>query len=116
MGTEPAMLRVSLAVCLGERQVQCQDLRLSAPCTVEQALQLAGVMDLLGPGAHWPDMVGVWGRRVEMSHLLKDDDRLEVYRNLTVDPKLARRQRFKDQGSKTAGLFKRRRPNAKPGY
>jgi putative ubiquitin-RnfH superfamily antitoxin RatB of RatAB toxin-antitoxin module len=47
---------------------------------------------------------------------LQDGDRLEVYRPLRVDPKVARRERFKGQGARTAGLFAKRRPGAKPGY
>jgi putative ubiquitin-RnfH superfamily antitoxin RatB of RatAB toxin-antitoxin module len=48
--------------------------------------------------------------------VLVDGDRLEVYRPLTVDPKVARRQRFVRQGAKTAGLFAKKRPGAKAGY
>lgn len=116
MATKPAVLRVSLAISLAPRQVHCQNLLLSAPCTVEQALEQAGVADLVGHSDRLSARIGVWGRRVAMTHLLQNEDRLEVYRDLTVDPKLARRERFKEQGSKTAGLFKKRRPNAKPGY
>jgi len=45
-----------------------------------------------------------------------EGDRLEVYRPLTVDPKVARRARFVRQGAKTAGLFANKRPGAKAGY
>ena len=41
---------------------------------------------------------GVWGRKVPLSHVLKDGDRLEIYRPLKVDPKLARKQRFNRLG------------------
>jgi len=39
-----------------------------------------------------------------------------LWRPLRVDPKLARRERFGQQGARAAGLFARRRPGAKPGY
>jgi uncharacterized protein len=48
--------------------------------------------------------------------VLSDHDRLEIYRALQIDPKMARRERFKKQGAKSAGLFAKRRPGAKPGY
>ena len=35
---------------------------------------------------------------------------------LRVDPKVARRERFNDQGAKSAGLFTKKRPGAKAGY
>jgi len=60
--------------------------------------------------------IGVWGKPVAANRVLAEGDRLEVYRPLTVDPKVARRERFVRQGAKTAGLFARRRPGAKAGY
>lgn len=61
-------------------------------------------------------LLGVWGQRVDASHMLQPDDRLEVYRCLLVDPKMARRERFKRQGSKGAGLFAGVRAGGKAGY
>ena len=72
--------------------------------------------------ARFPDMniepgqVGVWGRKAPPDQPLRDRDRVEVWRPLRVDPKLARRERFGQQGARAAGLFARRRPGAKPGY
>ena len=61
-------------------------------------------------------LLGVWGRKVAATHVMCAGDRLEVYRPLQVDPKKARRERFKKQGAKTAGLFNQRRAGAKAGY
>ena len=60
--------------------------------------------------------VGVWGRRQSLTHALREGDRVEIWRPLRVDPKLARRERFGQQGARTAGLFAQRRPGAKQGY
>ena len=60
--------------------------------------------------------LGVWGRPVTHEYVLRDKDRLEIYRPLSVDPKVARRERFQKQGSRAAGLFATRRKGAKPGY
>ena len=60
--------------------------------------------------------IGVWGKPVPADRVLVEGDRLEVYRPLTVDPKMARRARFVRQGAKTAGLFAKKRPGAKAGY
>jgi putative ubiquitin-RnfH superfamily antitoxin RatB of RatAB toxin-antitoxin module len=40
---------------------------------------------------------------------LRDLDRIELYRPLKVDPKVARRERFQRQGARAAGLFARKR-------
>lgn len=60
--------------------------------------------------------LGVWGRRGTLEQVARDGDRVEVYRSLLVDPKVARRERFRKQGARAAGLFANRRPGAKPGY
>ena len=39
--------------------------------------------------------VGIWGRKVERSTVLRDQDRVELYRPLLCDPKEARRQRYR---------------------
>ena len=60
--------------------------------------------------------VGVWGRAVEWQHALVDGDRVELCLALVVDPKVARRERFRRQGARAAGLFARRREGGKAGY
>ena len=85
----------------------------------------AGVFIVLGVLASgWPGCcpgqepadVGVWGRRCPLRQAVREGDRVEVYRPLVVDPKVARRERFRKQGARAAGLFAQRRPGAKPGY
>jgi len=61
-------------------------------------------------------VIGVWGRKVGLSHVLRDNDRVEIYRQLTVDPKVARRERFAKQGARTTGLFKTKRKDSAAGY
>jgi uncharacterized protein len=60
--------------------------------------------------------VGIWGKRCTLDQAVRDGDRVEIYRALRVDPKVARRERVRKQGAMGAGLFANRRPGAKPGY
>lgn len=98
------------------RKVQEVTLELAAPCSVLQALQQSGLL------AQYPEIdnlqttVGVWCRKASLDQLLRDADRVEVYRSLRVDPKVARRERFASQGSRGAGLFVKKRVGAKAGY
>ena len=47
--------------------------------------------------------LGVWGKPRDATALLRDRDRVEIYRPLTVDPKEARRMRYrKHRQAKTA--------------
>jgi putative ubiquitin-RnfH superfamily antitoxin RatB of RatAB toxin-antitoxin module len=89
---------------------------LAAGATVREAVLASGLRDTC-PGLDWAaSEVGVWGRKVAWDHVLRERDRVELYRGLRVDPKVARRERFRRQGARTAGLFAQRRPGAKPGY
>ena len=36
--------------------------------------------------------IGVWGQRVDRSYRVKDGDRVEIYRELQLDPREARRR------------------------
>ena len=40
---------------------------------------------------------GIWSHLQPLHHLLRDGDRVEIYRALAVDPKEARRLRYKRQ-------------------
>ena len=60
--------------------------------------------------------MGIWGRKAGLDDALREGDRIEVYRPLRVDPKVARRERFRTQGARSAGLFAKKRAGAKPGY
>jgi sulfur carrier protein len=59
---------------------------------------------------------GIWGRKTSPDAVLRDGDRVELYRALKVDPKVARRERFSQQGARGTGLFSKRRAGAKSGY
>lgn len=93
-------------------------LQLHVGSTVQQALNTAAKLPELELDLDQlaPSMVGIWGKAVRAEQLLKQGDRLEIYRPLTVDPKVARRERFARQGARSSGLFKRQRPGAKAGY
>jgi putative ubiquitin-RnfH superfamily antitoxin RatB of RatAB toxin-antitoxin module len=46
-----------------------------------------------------------WGQKIALSQVLKSGDRIELCRELRVDPKVARHERFEKQGKRGAGLF-----------
>lgn len=104
------MPRVVVCHSPGPRRVLESKLDLPQGATVADALRGCGL------AAAADETVGVWGRRAELSQVLRDGDRVELVRPLQVDPKVARRERFRRQGSRAAGLFAGRRPGAKPGY
>jgi len=104
------MVRVTVAHSPAPRQVQEQLVELPEGATVADAMRACGLV----PAE--PGSVAVWGRRADLAQTLRERDRVEVLRPLRVDPKVARRERFRKQGSRGAGLFAGRRPGSKPGY
>ena len=118
MAEMPA-IRVVVVVSPGPRDVREAALSLPQGATVAQALQASGLLGLLGgpdPAALDQLAIGVWRRKAPLTQVLRDLDRVEAYRPLLVDPKVARRERFALQGTRSAGLFAKRRSGAKPGY
>ena len=70
-------------------------LSLAAGATVRDAVQGSGLAER-HPTVDFSDArVGVWGKLRLPDDLLRDRDRVEVYRPLTVDPKEARRLRYR---------------------
>ncbi len=104
-----AGLQVTVIYSPAPRVVHEVALMVTQPCSVLQALQLSGLLLRFSEIDHQHTAVGVWGRNAPLSQLLRDHDRVEVYRPLRVDPKVARRERFVKQGARTAGLFDKKR-------
>jgi putative ubiquitin-RnfH superfamily antitoxin RatB of RatAB toxin-antitoxin module len=109
-------IEVTLVYSPLARDVREVSLRMVTNSTVLQALQASGLLQLFPALEQASTPVGVWGQRVGLSQPLFDKDRVEIYRSLSVDPKEARRKRFVGQGTRAAGLFVKKRTDAKAGY
>lgn len=111
-----AHLQITVVYSPFARDVREVALQLSAGSTVLQALQASGLLQIF-PEFETPTLaLGVWGKIASLTQALQDKDRVEIYRPLTVDPKVARRERFASQGARSAGLFVKKRVGAKAGY
>ena len=108
-------LRIEVIYSPAPRQIKSWTAALPAGATLQMALMMTAFSDCPElRSAHL--IVGVWGEKKGLNYLLESADRVEIYRVLQVDPKVARRERFKRQGAKTAGLFAKTRAGAKAGY
>ena len=115
MADRPAV-HVTVVYSATARHVDEIHLHVPAASTLQQALDLAGVLQKY-PALRLDTLdVGVWGKPAELAQGVQDGDRIEIYRPLTVDPKVARRTRFKGQGARATGLFAQKRQGAKAGY
>jgi putative ubiquitin-RnfH superfamily antitoxin RatB of RatAB toxin-antitoxin module len=110
------VLVIGVAVATGPREVLEATLQLAEGARLADAVQACRSLPAFATIDLDSMPSGVWGRKAGSQQLLKDGDRVELYRPLQVDPKRARRERFASQGARGAGLFAKRRPGAKAGY
>lgn len=104
-GADAPLLRVTLAHCTAPGQVVEVAMSIAEGTTVQGMLLAAGINMEDKPG----QQIGIWGKACVPAQVVQEGDRLEIYRPLLVDPKMARRERFAQQGSRSAGLFARNR-------
>ena len=109
-------LAITVAYAPAPRQVCVVQLAMPTGSTVAQAIEASGLLTRFPEIQAQQGSVGIWGRKISPDHHLRDQDRVEIWRPLKVDPKVARRERFSKQGARAAGLFAQRRSGAKSGY
>ena len=117
-------IQITLCWSLGPRRVQEQSLQLPEGSTVKAALDTAmaqwrqsqPLADATTLTSLPFQQAGIWGHKVPWTQVVKAGDRIELYRPLKVDPKVARRQRFKRQGKGRTGLFAKRKSGSAAGY
>ena len=92
----PVEFELELIHSPAPREVRRLCLKLHEGDRVQDALSSSGWF-------HMPDFalaVGIWGRKVALDEPVRVGDRIEVYRGLSVDPKEARRLRYRAHGEK----------------
>ena len=79
--------------------------QLIIPVNVPQGTIVRDAIELSGIKKEFPeinldtDPVGIFGKHTTLDHVLREKDRVEIYRPLIADPKEIRRQRA-EQGKK----------------
>ncbi|MFG6415168.1 RnfH family protein [Roseateles sp. DC23W] len=100
-------MRVELVWSPAGGDVQHRWLEVGEGATLEAVLR--GCADFMAAQVQPLDQLrlGIWGRVRPLDAPLRDRDRIEVYRELTVDPKEARRLRYAHRGER---IVSRHRP------
>ena len=101
-------MRVEVAYSPRAGVVELVPLTLVEGATLADALAASGMVQ-----RHGLDVatlrVGVWCKTKEAATVLREGDRVEIYRPLRVDPKEARRQRYKRHLEMLAGRERAKR-------
>lgn len=105
---------ISITVCYGRPPsaggAWLRTLCLAAGATLAEALAASGFAQDFAGLDPWQHGVGVFGQRAEAQTLLRDGDRVEIYRPLSFDPKESRRRRDAHRRSRLAKAGGRARP------
>ena len=85
---------MNVGVCYAESDRQLW-MRLEVPdqCTIEETINLSGVLKLYPEINLISQKVGIFGKIAALDTQVKDGDRVEIYRQITVDPQTVQRRR-----------------------
>ncbi|MCL2524561.1 MAG: RnfH family protein [Betaproteobacteria bacterium] len=86
------MLDIEVCYAQADKQ-ELVRLRLPAGATVEQALQASGLLGKYPEIDLEKNKFGIYAKLAKSDAVLRDRDRVEIYRPLLADPKAVRRQR-----------------------
>ncbi|HAZ7572092.1 RnfH family protein [Legionella sp. PATHC032] len=84
------MVKVELVYIANSENCLHYKMDLKQGATVEEALIQSNIYSTCPETRELP--IGVYGKRVSMDLVLKDGDRIEIYRPLILDPKEKRRK------------------------
>lgn len=89
---DDSLIHVEVAYALPHVQMLIP-LNVPLGTTVEEAIKLSGVLEKFPDIDLAKNKVGIWNKVSELSAVLRDKDRVEIYRPLIADPKEVRRKR-----------------------
>lgn len=85
-------LRIEVVYAMPDEQ-ELVNLRLPAGSTLKQALEASGLLDKYPEIDIAKNKFGIFAKLSKLDALLRDQDRVEIYRPLIADPKEVRKQR-----------------------
>lgn len=88
------MPNIHVEICYASTSLQSiLSVQVPQNATVKEAILSSGILDQF-PELILKDLiVGIFSKKCELNTELKEGDRVEIYRPLTIDPKTARRLR-----------------------
>ncbi len=85
-------IRVEVVFAMPDRQ-ELVSLEISAGSTLAMAISQSGISEMFEDFEVDLARVGIFGHKASPEQVLRDGDRVEIYRPLIADPKEVRRQR-----------------------
>ncbi|BBB24421.1 conserved hypothetical protein [Isorropodon fossajaponicum endosymbiont JTNG4] len=85
-------MQIEIAYALRDKQTLLE-LEVNEGATLKQAIEASGMLDIYPQIDLIKDKTGIFGKIAKLGTILRDKDRVEIYRPLIVDPKAVRKER-----------------------
>ena len=85
-------MQIEVAYALENKQTLLT-IEVEAGTTLKQAIELSGVLALYPQIDLTKDKTGIFGKIAKLDTVLREKDRVEIYRPLIADPKQVRKER-----------------------
>ena len=95
MGVPALNIDIEVVYALPEKQIVRQ-MNLPEGTTAEQAVKLSGILQQFPEIDFLQNKLGIYGKLIPPTTVLRNRDRVEIYRPLRVDPNESRRRRAKN--------------------
>lgn len=86
------MINVEVCYALPDKQHRV-NVKLAVGASLQQALEASGLLDKHPEIDVKKNKFGIWNKLSKVDAVLRDQDRVEIYRPLIADPKEVRKQR-----------------------
>lgn len=90
------MIKIELAYAKSDKQILMGLLVEDGTC-IEEAIKASGIRERFPELNEAPLKIGIFSKLVSLEYILKENDRIEIYRPLIIDPKIARLQKVKQK-------------------
>jgi len=88
----PDKIMIEVSFALPKKQIIIPVLVLKGT-SIKEAIELSGILKKFGEIDLDSNQVGIFGKLTTLDKVLRDRDRIEIYRPLIADPKEIRRKR-----------------------
>ena len=88
----PNEILIEVAYALPKKQLIIP-IKVKQGVTAQEAIQLSGITKKFPEINLETNQIGIFGKLTQRNHVLRERDRVEIYRPLIADPKEIRRQR-----------------------
>jgi putative ubiquitin-RnfH superfamily antitoxin RatB of RatAB toxin-antitoxin module len=88
----PNEILIEVAYALSKKQLIIP-IKVKDGTTAKEAIQVSGIIKKFPEIDLNINQIGIFGKLTQLDHVMRERDRIEIYRPLVADPKQIRRQR-----------------------